>query len=223
MPAKPIRPVRVAIYSRVSTDHQTTENQERELHAIADRMGWTVVKVYQDQGVSGAKSRENRPAFDALCKDASRRQFDLIAAWSVDRLGRSLQDLVGFLTEVHALGINLFLHQQGIDTTTPAGKALFQMMGVFAEFERAMIQERVRAGLERARAQGKRLGRQAHRRGQGSGHPGRFGSRQGRHHEARSGARGRRGDGPADQPRAGAQRRLAATVLAGSPPTEIDP
>jgi DNA invertase Pin-like site-specific DNA recombinase len=159
MPAKPARPVRVAIYSRVSTDHQTTENQERELRAIADRTGWTVVKVYRDQGVSGAKSRENRPAFDALCKDASRRQFDLIAAWSVDRLGRSLQDLVGFLTEIHALGVNLFLHQQGVDTTTPAGKALFQMMGVFAEFERAMIQERVRAGLERARAQGKVLGR----------------------------------------------------------------
>ena len=159
MPAKPARPVRVAIYSRVSTDHQTTENQERELRAIADRMSWTVVKVYRDQGVSGAKSRKNRPAFDALCKDASRRQFDLIAAWSVDRLGRSLQDLVGFLTEVHALGINLFLHQQGIDTTTPAGKALFQMMGVFAEFERAMIQERIRAGLERAKAQGKVLGR----------------------------------------------------------------
>ena len=161
MPAKPIRSVRVAIYSRVSTDHQTTENQERELHAIADRMGWTVVKVYRDQGVSGAKSRENRPAFDALCKDASRRQFDLIAAWSVDRLGRSLQDLVGFLTEIHALGVNLFLHQQGVDTTTPAGKALFQMMGVFAEFERAMIQERVKSGLERARAQGKTLGRPA--------------------------------------------------------------
>ena len=159
MPAKPIRPVRVAIYSRVSTDHQTTENQERELHAIADRMSWTVVKVYRDQGVSGAKSRENRPAFDALCKDASRRQFDLIAAWSVDQLGRSLQDLVGFLTEVHALGINLLLHQQGIDTTTPTGKALFQMMGVFAEFERAMIRERVKSGLERARAQGMTLGR----------------------------------------------------------------
>jgi len=158
MPAKPIRPVRVAIYSRVSTDHQTTENQERELHAIADRMSWTVVKVYRDQGVSGAKSRENRPAFDALCKDASRRQFDLIAAWSVDRLGRSLQDLVGFLTEVHALGINLLLHQQGIDTTTPTGKALFQMMGVFAEFERAMIRERVKSGLKRARAQGMTLG-----------------------------------------------------------------
>jgi DNA invertase Pin-like site-specific DNA recombinase len=149
----------VAIYSRVSTDHQTTENQERELEAVAQRAGWVVAKVYRDHGVSGAKSRIARPAFDAMCKDASRRQFDLIAAWSVDRLGRSLQDLVGFLTELHALGINLFLHQQGVDTTTPAGKALFQMMGVFAEFERAMIQERVRAGLDRARAQGKTLGR----------------------------------------------------------------
>ena len=159
MPRKSDAPLRIAIYSRVSTDHQTTENQERELQAIAERIGWTVVKVHKDQGVSGAKSRQDRPAFDALCKDASRRQFDLIAAWSVDRLGRSLQDLVGFLTEIHALGVNLFLHQQGVDTTTPAGKALFQMMGVFAEFERAMIQERVKAGLQRAKAQGKVLGR----------------------------------------------------------------
>jgi DNA invertase Pin-like site-specific DNA recombinase len=159
MPRKSDAPLRVAIYSRVSTDYQTTENQERELQAIAERIRWTVVKVYRDQGVSGAKSRQDRPAFDALCKDASRRQFDLIAAWSVDRLGRSLQDLVGFLTEIHALGVNLFLHQQGVDTTTPAGKALFQMMGVFAEFERAMIQERVKAGLQRAKAQGKVLGR----------------------------------------------------------------
>ena len=91
--------------------------------------------------------------------DAVLRRFDLIMSWSVDRLGRSLQDLVGFLAEIHALGINLFLHQQGVDTTTPAGKALFQMMGVFAEFERAMIRERVKSGLERAKAQGKRLGR----------------------------------------------------------------
>ncbi|HEY1888566.1 MAG TPA: recombinase family protein [Roseiarcus sp.] len=159
MSKKPASPLRVAIYSRVSSDRQTTENQERELQAIAGRLGWIVVKVYRDQGISGSKGREGRPAFDALCKDASRRQFDLIAAWSVDRLGRSLQDLVGFLTEIHALGVNLFLHQQGIDTTTPAGKALFQMMGVFAEFERAMIQDRVRAGLERAKAQGKVLGR----------------------------------------------------------------
>ena len=97
------------------------------------------------------------PAAFGTCRNILQRE--LIAAWSVDRLGRSLQDLVSFLTEVHALGINLFLHQQGIDTTTPAGKALFQMMGVFAEFERAMIRERVKSGLERAKAQGKILGR----------------------------------------------------------------
>jgi DNA invertase Pin-like site-specific DNA recombinase len=149
----------VAIYTRVSTDHQTTENQERELRAVADRMGWTVIKVYRDQGVSGAKPRKDRPAFDTLWKDAARRQFDVIMAWSVDRLGRSLQDLVAFLSDVHGYRVDLFLHQQGVDTTTPGGKALFQMMGVFAEFERAMIQERVKSGLERARAQGKRLGR----------------------------------------------------------------
>jgi DNA invertase Pin-like site-specific DNA recombinase len=122
-------------------------------------MGWTVVKVYRDAGVSGAKSRAERPAFDALCKDAARRSFEMVMAWSVDRLGRSLQDLVAFLSELHTLGIDLFLHQQGLDTTTPAGKALFQMMGVFAEFERAMIRERVKSGLERAKAQGKTLGR----------------------------------------------------------------
>jgi DNA invertase Pin-like site-specific DNA recombinase len=107
----------------------------------------------------GHLSPSAHPELVANFKDASRRQFDLMAAWSVDRLGRSLQDLVGFLTEVHAFSINLFLHQQGIDTTTPAGMALFQMMGVFAEFERAMIRERVKSGLERAKAQGKTLGR----------------------------------------------------------------
>jgi DNA invertase Pin-like site-specific DNA recombinase len=150
---------RVAIYTRVSTDKQSTANQERELREIAERFGWDIVKVYRDAGISGAKGRDRRPAFDALCKDAARRKFDMIMAWSVDRLGRSLQDLVAFLSELHALRIDLLLHQQGIDTTTPAGKALFQMMGVFAEFERAMIQERVRAGLARAKAEGKRLGR----------------------------------------------------------------
>jgi DNA invertase Pin-like site-specific DNA recombinase len=150
---------RVAIYTRVSTDHQTTENQERELRDIARRMGWTIVKVYRDGGISGAKSRADRPAFDAMCKDAARRRFEMVMAWSVDRLGRSLQDLVTLLSELHALGIDLFLHQQGVDTTTPAGKALFQMMGVFAEFERAIIRERVKSGLERAKAQGTRLGR----------------------------------------------------------------
>jgi DNA invertase Pin-like site-specific DNA recombinase len=126
----------VALYTRVSTDRQTTENQERELRTIAARAGWNLVKVYRDEGISGAKGRDERPAFDALCKDAARRQFDMVMAWSVE-LGRSLQDLIGFLSELHALGIDLMLHQQGLDTTTPAGKAMFQMMGVFAEFERA--------------------------------------------------------------------------------------
>src|SRR5687767_350397 len=150
---------RAAIYLRVSTDRQTTDNQERELQEVAARSGWQVTKIYRDHGVSGAKGRDKRPAFDSLCKDAARRRFDVVMAWSVDRLGRSLQDLVGFLSELHALGIDLFLHQQGIDTTTPAGKAMFQMMGVFAEFERAMIRERVNSGLARARAEGKILGR----------------------------------------------------------------
>jgi DNA invertase Pin-like site-specific DNA recombinase len=150
---------RAVFYLRVSTIDQTTANQERELRNVAERMGCEVVKVYKDHGISGAKGRDKRPAFDALCRAAARREFDLVMAWSVDRLGRSLQDLVGFLSELHALKIDLFLHQQGLDTTTPAGKAMFQMMGVFAEFERAMIQERVRAGLARAKSEGKRLGR----------------------------------------------------------------
>jgi DNA invertase Pin-like site-specific DNA recombinase len=150
---------RAALYLRVSTIDQTTANQERELREVASRMGCDIVKVYKDHGVSGAKGRERRPAFDALCRDATQRRFELVMAWSVDRLGRSLQDLVGFLSELHALGIDLFLHQQGLDTTTPSGKAMFQMLGVFAEFERAMIQERVRAGLARAKAEGKQLGR----------------------------------------------------------------
>jgi DNA invertase Pin-like site-specific DNA recombinase len=150
---------RAVLYLRVSTLDQTTANQERELREVAARMGCDIIKVYKDHGISGAKGREKRPAFDALCRDAAQRKFDVVMAWSVDRLGRSLQDLVAFLSELHALCIDLFLHQQGLDTTTPAGKAMFQMMGVFAEFERAMIQERVRAGLARARSEGKRLGR----------------------------------------------------------------
>src|SRR5271165_5116671 len=115
--------------------------------------------VYRDQGISGSKGREGRPAFDALCKDASRRQFDLIAAWSVDRLGRSLQDLVSFLLELQSKRVDLYLHQQALDTSTPMGKAMFQLWGVFAELERSIIQERVKAGLEQARANGKILGR----------------------------------------------------------------
>jgi DNA invertase Pin-like site-specific DNA recombinase len=150
---------RVAIYARVSTDAQTTENQLRELRTVAERAGWEISGEFVDHAISGAKGRDQRPQFDRMLKAATRREFDVIAAWSVDRLGRSLQNLVTFLADIHASKIDLYLHQQGIDTTTPAGKALFQMCGVFAEFERAMIQERIKAGLTRARAQGKRLGR----------------------------------------------------------------
>jgi DNA invertase Pin-like site-specific DNA recombinase len=150
---------RAVLYLRVSTLDQTTANQERELREVAGRMGCEIVHVYKDHGISGTKGRDKRPAFDRMCRDAAKRQFDMVMAWSVDRLGRSLQDLVSFLSELHAIRIDLFLHQQGLDTTTPAGKAMFQMMGVFAEFERAMIQERVRAGLARARSEGKKLGR----------------------------------------------------------------
>ena len=111
------------------------------------------------KGSAGLRAGTAGRAFDALCKDTARRRLDMVMAWSVDRLGRSLQDLVGFLSELHALDIDLFLYQQGVDTTTPGGKALFQIMGVFAEFERAMIKERVKARLERAKAQGTKLGR----------------------------------------------------------------
>jgi DNA invertase Pin-like site-specific DNA recombinase len=152
-------PKRTALYLRVSTDGQTTDNQRRELEQTASRAGWEIVEIYEDAGISGAKGRDKRPAFDKLLKDAARRKFDIVAAWSVDRLGRSLQDLVSFLSDIHGYGIDLYLHQQGIDTTTPAGKAMFQMLGVFAEFERAMIRDRVNAGLARAKANGVVLGR----------------------------------------------------------------
>jgi DNA invertase Pin-like site-specific DNA recombinase len=149
----------VAFYARVSTDGQTVDNQLRELRSVAKRHGWRLSGTFTDKGISGAKGRNSRPGFHALGQTISRREIDLVAAWSVDRLGRSLQDLIGFLGELHAKRVDLYLHQQGIDTTTPAGRAMFQMLGVFAEFERAMIQERVRAGLARARAKGAILGR----------------------------------------------------------------
>lgn len=150
---------RVALYTRVSTDDQTTENQRRELLAAAERHGWHVVAEFTDEGISGAKGRDKRPAFDRLLKAATRREFDVIAAWSVDRLGRSLQHLVEFLGEVHAAGVDLYLHVQGLDTTTPAGRAMFGMLAVFGDFERAMIVARVNAGIARARAKGVKLGR----------------------------------------------------------------
>ena len=150
---------KVCIYARVSTDKQTVSNQLQELHKVAERHSWEVVAEYKDRSISGAKGRDKRPQFDAMLKAANRREFDVIMSWSVDRLGRSLQHLVEFLGDIQQKGVDLYLHQQNIDTSTPSGKAMFQMVGVFAEFERAMIQERVKAGLARARKQGKVLGR----------------------------------------------------------------
>jgi DNA invertase Pin-like site-specific DNA recombinase len=150
---------RVAIYLRVSTGEQTTDNQRRELEEVAMRHNWRVVELFEDAGISGAKGRDKRPGLDRLLKAIARREVDMVAAWSVDRLGRSLIDLLDFLRELHAKGVDLFLHQQGLDTSTPSGRAMFQMLGVFAEFERSMIRERVMAGLSRAKAEGTQLGR----------------------------------------------------------------
>jgi len=150
---------RAAIYVRVSTDKQTVENQLRELKQIAERRGWQVVEEYHDAGISGAKGREQRPGLDRMLKDASRRRFDVVMAWAIDRLGRSLIDLLGTIQGLEASGVDLFLEQQAIDTTTAAGKLMFQVTGAFAEFERSMIRQRVKAGLRRAVEQGKQLGR----------------------------------------------------------------
>jgi DNA invertase Pin-like site-specific DNA recombinase len=148
-----------ALYVRVSTDGQTVENQVGELQRIAERRGWDVVGIYRDAGVSGAKGRDKRPDLDRMLQDASRRKFDVVMAWAIDRLGRSLIDLLGTIQHLEACGVDLFLEQQAIDTTTPAGRLMFQVCGAFAEFERSMIRQRVHLGLKRAVAQGKRLGR----------------------------------------------------------------
>jgi DNA invertase Pin-like site-specific DNA recombinase len=134
-------------------------NQLRELRQIAERRGWQVIEEYHDAGISGAKGRDQRPGLDRMLKDASKRRFDVVMAWAIDRLGRSLIDLLGTIQGLEAAGVDLFLEQQAIDTTTPAGKLMFQVTGAFAEFERSMIRQRVNAGLRRAVEQGKQLGR----------------------------------------------------------------
>ena len=152
---------RAALYVRVSTSDrgQTVENQLQPLHEAARRLGLTLWPVFRDEGVSGTKGRDKRPGLDAMLKGVARREFDIVAAWSVCRLGRSLSDLIGLLGELRSRDIDLYLHQQALDTSTPSGRMLFGMLGVFGEFERAMIRDRVLAALERARSSGKRLGR----------------------------------------------------------------
>lgn len=150
---------KVALYTRVSTDAQTTDNQTAELETVAQKHGWHIVSRFEDVGVSGSKGRQQRPGFDALIKGAESKEFDMVVAWSVDRLGRSLSDLVGFIASLKDVGCGLYLHQQNIDTSTPSGMAMFQMCGVFAEFERGMIRDRVVAGMARARSEGVKFGR----------------------------------------------------------------
>ena len=139
---------RAALYVRVSTTDrgQTVENQLRPLQEAAGRLGWIVVAVFRDEGISGSLGRQKRPGLDALLKGVARREFDIVAAWSVCRLGRSLPDLIGLLGELRSRDIDLYLHQQALDTSTPSGRMLFGMLGVFSEFERAMIRDRVMAG-----------------------------------------------------------------------------
>ena len=142
---------RVAIYARVSTadKNQTVENQLRDLLAVAERQGWTVTATFTDEGISGVKGRDRRPGYDALLKGVARKDFDLIATFSVCRIGRSLPDLIHFLGDIQAKGVDLYVHTQGLDTSTPSGRMMFSMLGVFAEFERAIHRERVFSGLRR--------------------------------------------------------------------------
>src|SRR5580704_15169765 len=150
---------RAAIYVRASTDKQTVENQLRELRLIAERRGWQVVEEYHDAGISGAKGREDRPGLDKMLQDAQRRRFDVVMGWAIDRVGRSLIDLLGTIQTLEACSVDLYLDQQSIDTTTPAGRLMFQVTGAFAEFERSMIRQRINAGLKRAVEAGTKLGR----------------------------------------------------------------
>lgn len=150
---------RAVLYLRVSKNEQNIENQRIELERVAAAKGWKVIATFKDEGVSGAFGREVRAQYDLMLKQGVQAKFDVVLAWDVSRLSRSLVDLVTTLDELHACGIDLYLHQQAIDTTTPAGKAMFQMCGVFAEFERGILSERVKSGLNRAREEGKILGR----------------------------------------------------------------
>ncbi len=151
--------VRAAIYLRVSRDDQTTENQRLVLARVAGHRGWLIVQSYEDHGISGARGRNQRPAFDAMLKDAVRRRYDILMVWSIDRLGRSVLHVANALAELDATGIRLYCDQQGIDSSTPMGRAMIQMASVFGEQERSMLRARVLAGLDRVRQQGKKLGR----------------------------------------------------------------
>ena len=149
--------MRVALYARVSTRDQDCEMQLQELRGMAEARGVELAGEYVDRGVSGSKDR--RPELDRLMKDARRRRFDAVWCWKFDRFARSLRHLVTALDEFRALGVDFLSHQEAVDTSTPVGRMLFQVIGAMAEFERELIRERVIAGLKQAKAKGKKLGR----------------------------------------------------------------
>lgn len=151
--------MRVAIYARVSTGEQNPEVQLRELRAYAEHRGFLVTREYVDQASGDVRRRRPAPEFDALMADARRRRFDCVLVWKYDRFARTLGALIAALQEFRDLGVDFISHTQAIDTTTPMGRLFFHVIGSFAEFEREVIVERVRAGLANARAKGKRLGR----------------------------------------------------------------
>ena len=153
------KPKRVALYLRVSTDRQTVENQRQALEEVARHRGWEIVATYSDKGISGMKGRKDRPEFDRLLSEAARGKFDVVMAFALDRIGRSLADLLHTIRHLEECKVDLFIDKQMLDTTTPQGKLLFAVTGAFAEFERDMIIHRVNAGLARARARGVQLGR----------------------------------------------------------------
>lgn len=152
---------RVALYARVSTlnHNQDPELQMRELREYAERRGWEIAEEYIDKGVSGSK--DSRPALNRMMADACSRKFDAVLVWKLDRFGRSLRHLVNALAELEALGVAFVSLRDNLDLSTPAGRMLFHVIGAMAEFERSLIQERVKAGLRHARSKGKRLGRPA--------------------------------------------------------------
>ena len=151
--------MKAVIYSRVSTNDQTVDNQLKILREVAEKKGLEVVQEISDEGISGAKGRDEREGFNELIKGSIQKEWDIILVWDVSRLGRSLQHLVSFLDDIHSAKCDLYIHQSGLDTSTASGKMMFQMIGVFSEFERSMIRERVIAGQQRAKAEGKHIGR----------------------------------------------------------------
>ena len=152
---------KAVIYSRVSTNDQTIDNQLKVLRDIADKRDLEVVREISDEGISGAKGRDERKGFDQLIKGSIKNEWDIILVWDVSRLGRSLKHLVSFLQDIQSANCDLYIHQNGLDTQTSSGRMMFQMIGIFSEFERSMIRERVIAGQQRAKSEGKHIGRKS--------------------------------------------------------------